>query len=61
MLAISVISSMCRVLILGYMLMYASADSFIFWFSRGSLYRILHRPQCQIDEKRRIKMALDVV
>ncbi|XP_059437222.1 serine/threonine-protein kinase EDR1 [Corylus avellana] len=27
---------------------------------RGSLYRILHRPQCQIDEKRRIKMALDV-
>ncbi|KAF8392405.1 hypothetical protein HHK36_022747 [Tetracentron sinense] len=28
--------------------------------SRGSLYRILHRPNCQIDEKRRIKMALDV-
>ncbi|CAI0384249.1 unnamed protein product [Linum tenue] len=27
---------------------------------RGSLYRILHRPQCQIDERRRIKMALDV-
>ncbi|KAJ6762880.1 SERINE-THREONINE PROTEIN KINASE [Salix purpurea] len=27
---------------------------------RGSLYRILHRPQCQIDEKRRIRMALDV-
>ncbi|KAB5556332.1 hypothetical protein DKX38_007241 [Salix brachista] len=27
---------------------------------RGSLYRILHRPQSQIDEKRRIKMALDV-
>ncbi|KAL5770736.1 hypothetical protein ACOSP7_014890 [Xanthoceras sorbifolium] len=27
---------------------------------RGSLFRILHRPQCQIDEKRRIKMALDV-
>ncbi|XP_072977683.1 serine/threonine-protein kinase EDR1 isoform X1 [Typha angustifolia] len=26
---------------------------------RGSLYRILHRT-CQIDEKRRIKMALDV-
>ncbi|URD89408.1 STYKc [Musa troglodytarum] len=26
----------------------------------GSLYRILHRPHCQIDEKRRIKMALDV-
>ena len=30
-------------------------------FHRGSLYRILHRPNCQIDEKRRIKMALDVV
>lgn len=30
-------------------------------FSRGSLFRILHRPQCQLDEKRRIKMALDVV
>nr|XP_043614614.1 serine/threonine-protein kinase EDR1 [Erigeron canadensis] len=27
---------------------------------RGSLYRIIHRPQSQIDEKRRIKMALDV-
>ncbi|XP_031478420.1 serine/threonine-protein kinase EDR1-like isoform X1 [Nymphaea colorata] len=27
---------------------------------RGSLYKILHRPNCQIDEKCRIKMALDV-
>ncbi|CAA0831478.1 Serine/threonine-protein kinase EDR1 [Striga hermonthica] len=27
---------------------------------RGSLYRIIHRPHCQIDERRRIKMALDV-
>ncbi|XP_061349438.1 serine/threonine-protein kinase EDR1-like [Gastrolobium bilobum] len=27
---------------------------------RGSLYKILHRPNSQIDEKRRIKMALDV-
>ncbi|KAF3786142.1 Serine/threonine-protein kinase [Nymphaea thermarum] len=27
---------------------------------RGSLYKILHRPNCQIDEKRRIRMALDV-
>ncbi|KAL1145362.1 hypothetical protein V6Z11_A11G293800 [Gossypium hirsutum] len=27
---------------------------------RGSLYKILHRPHPQIDEKRRIKMALDV-
>nr|GMC95842.1 Retrovirus-related Pol polyprotein from transposon 17.6 [Ipomoea batatas] len=27
---------------------------------KGSLYRIIHRPQSQIDEKHRIKMALDV-
>ncbi|XP_057502158.1 serine/threonine-protein kinase EDR1-like isoform X2 [Actinidia eriantha] len=27
---------------------------------RGSLYRIIHRPLCQIDENRRIRMALDV-
>ncbi|KAJ8572967.1 hypothetical protein K7X08_009478 [Anisodus acutangulus] len=27
---------------------------------RGSLYRIIHRPHSQIDERRRIKMALDV-
>ncbi|CAJ1976199.1 unnamed protein product [Sphenostylis stenocarpa] len=30
------------------------------YLPRGSLYRLLHRPNCQIDEKRRIKMALDV-
>ncbi|ESW16785.1 hypothetical protein PHAVU_007G184600 [Phaseolus vulgaris] len=30
------------------------------YLPRGSLYRLLHRPYCQIDEKRRIKMALDV-
>ena len=39
----------------------SSVHSLILLFSRGSLYRIIHRPQCQIDEKRRIKMALDVV
>ncbi|XP_022881479.1 probable serine/threonine-protein kinase SIS8 [Olea europaea var. sylvestris] len=27
---------------------------------RGSLYKLLHRPNIQIDEKRRIRMALDV-
>ncbi|XP_047941666.1 probable serine/threonine-protein kinase SIS8 [Salvia hispanica] len=27
---------------------------------RGSLYKLLHRPNIQIDEKRRLKMALDV-
>ncbi|KAL2325434.1 hypothetical protein Fmac_024492 [Flemingia macrophylla] len=30
------------------------------YLPRGSLYRILHRPNCLIDEKRRIRMALDV-
>ncbi|XP_047071930.1 serine/threonine-protein kinase EDR1-like isoform X1 [Lolium rigidum] len=30
------------------------------YLPRGSLYQIIHRPNCQIDEKRRIKMALDV-
>ncbi|KAF0929756.1 hypothetical protein E2562_024444 [Oryza meyeriana var. granulata] len=30
------------------------------YLPRGSLYTIIHRPDCQIDEKRRIKMALDV-
>lgn len=27
---------------------------------RGSLYKLLHRPNIQIDEKRRLRMALDV-
>ncbi|XP_010519852.1 PREDICTED: serine/threonine-protein kinase EDR1 [Tarenaya hassleriana] len=27
---------------------------------RGSLYRLLHRPKTQLDEKRRMQMALDV-
>ncbi|GLT89922.1 hypothetical protein SLE2022_078820 [Rubroshorea leprosula] len=27
---------------------------------RGNLYDILHRPNCQIDEELRIRMALDV-
>lgn len=30
------------------------------YLPRGSLYRLIHRPHSQIDEKRRIKMALDV-
>jgi serine/threonine protein kinase len=28
---------------------------------RGSLYRLLHRPNRELDEKRRLRMALDVV
>ncbi|KAF9614613.1 hypothetical protein IFM89_019590 [Coptis chinensis] len=31
------------------------------FYPRGSLYRLLHRPNLQIDEKRRLRMALDVV
>ncbi|KAG0549438.1 hypothetical protein BDA96_01G255800 [Sorghum bicolor] len=30
------------------------------YLPRGSLHKIIHRPNCEIDEKRRIKMALDV-
>ncbi|GAB2277557.1 Serine/threonine-protein kinase edr1 [Dionaea muscipula] len=30
------------------------------YLPRGSLYHIIHHPKCLIDEKRRIKMALDV-
>lgn len=40
---------------------YMSHHCYWYPFCRGSLYRLLHRPNCQIDEKRRIKMALDVV
>lgn len=34
---------------------------FLFIWHRGSLYRLLHRPSPQLDEKRRMKMAHDVV
>lgn len=30
------------------------------YLPRGSLFRILHRPNCQLEERRRLKMALDV-
>ncbi|XP_057799671.1 probable serine/threonine-protein kinase SIS8 [Salvia miltiorrhiza] len=30
------------------------------YLPRGSLYKLLHRPNIQIDEKRRIRMAMDV-
>ncbi|XP_031493013.1 probable serine/threonine-protein kinase SIS8 isoform X1 [Nymphaea colorata] len=30
------------------------------YLPRGSLYRLLHRSNCQIDERRRLRMALDV-
>jgi serine/threonine protein kinase len=28
---------------------------------RGSLYRLIHRPNNQLDERRRLRMALDAV
>ena len=46
------------------LMMFMFYDSLLFMIMsllRGSLYKILHRPNCLIDEKRRIKMALDVV
>lgn len=33
----------------------------ILYLVRGSLYRLLHRPNNQLDERRRLKMALDAV
>ncbi|KAH7287233.1 hypothetical protein KP509_32G045200 [Ceratopteris richardii] len=30
------------------------------YLPRGSLFRLLHRPNCQLDERLRLKMALDV-
>lgn len=43
------------------MVLFATLDFNILsnFFFRGSLHKIIHR--CEIDEKRRIKMALDVV
>lgn len=36
----------------------SEADSVL---CRGSLYRLLHRPNNQLDERRRLRMALDAV
>ncbi|XP_028078729.1 probable serine/threonine-protein kinase SIS8 [Camellia sinensis] len=30
------------------------------YLPRGSLYKLLHRPNNQLDEKKRLRMALDV-
>ncbi|XBH78202.1 hypothetical protein VPH35_104532 [Triticum aestivum] len=32
----------------------------VLYFARGSLYRLLHRPNSKVDETRRLKMAFDV-
>ncbi|KAK6236742.1 hypothetical protein QUC31_020538 [Theobroma cacao] len=35
-------------------------SAYVLWFAVGSLYKLLHRPNPQLDEKRRMRMALDV-
>lgn len=33
----------------------------ILWVSRGSLYRLIHRANNQLDDRKRLRMALDAV
>ena len=35
--------------------------SILSYLCRGSLYRLIHRPNNQLDERRRLRMALDAV
>jgi sterile alpha motif and leucine zipper-containing kinase AZK len=49
------------VLFLGYVTQPPNLSILTEYLPRGSLYRLLHRPNSQIDETRRLKMALDVV
>ncbi|KAF9662321.1 hypothetical protein SADUNF_Sadunf18G0040800 [Salix dunnii] len=57
---------LCSVVYAKWSILSADICKFIFFLSfytfvcRGSLYRLLHRPNSQIDEKRRMQMALDV-
>uniref|UniRef100_A0A0E0IYB3 non-specific serine/threonine protein kinase n=1 Tax=Oryza nivara TaxID=4536 RepID=A0A0E0IYB3_ORYNI len=48
------------VLFLGYVTQPPNLSILTEYLPRGSLYRLLHRPNSQIDETRRLKMALDV-
>ncbi|CAN6250829.1 unnamed protein product [Urochloa humidicola] len=48
------------VLFLGYVTQPPNLSILTEYLPRGSLYRLLHRPNSQIDEVRRLKMALDV-
>ncbi|KAL6888225.1 hypothetical protein ACP4OV_009251 [Aristida adscensionis] len=48
------------VLFLGYVTQPPHLSILTEYLPRGSLYRLLHRPNSQIDETRRLKMALDV-
>ncbi|XP_066329800.1 probable serine/threonine-protein kinase SIS8 [Miscanthus floridulus] len=48
------------VLFLGYVTQPPNLSILTEYLPRGSLYRLLHRPNSRIDEVRRLKMALDV-
>ncbi|KAL6628907.1 hypothetical protein ACP70R_028672 [Stipagrostis hirtigluma subsp. patula] len=48
------------VLFLGYVTQPPNLSILTEYLPRGSLYRLLHRPNSQVDEIRRLKMALDV-
>ncbi|KAF0934160.1 hypothetical protein E2562_023423 [Oryza meyeriana var. granulata] len=48
------------VLFLGYVTQPPNLSILTEYLPRGSLYRLLHRPNSQIDETRRLRMALDV-
>ncbi|KAG2657124.1 hypothetical protein PVAP13_1KG192977 [Panicum virgatum] len=48
------------VLFLGYVTQPPNLSILTEYLPRGSLYRLLHRPNSQVDEVRRLKMALDV-
>ncbi|CAM0946183.1 unnamed protein product [Alopecurus aequalis] len=48
------------VLFLGYVTQPPNLSILTEYLPRGSLYRLLHRPNSKVDETRRLKMALDV-
>ncbi|KAG2649563.1 hypothetical protein PVAP13_1NG116300 [Panicum virgatum] len=48
------------VLFLGYVTQPPNLSILTEYLPRGSLYRLLHRPNSQVDEVQRLKMALDV-
>jgi sterile alpha motif and leucine zipper-containing kinase AZK len=48
------------VLFLGYVTHPPNLSILTEYLPRGSLYRLLHRPNSKVDETRRLKMALDV-
>uniref|UniRef100_A0A453NSF0 Protein kinase domain-containing protein n=1 Tax=Aegilops tauschii subsp. strangulata TaxID=200361 RepID=A0A453NSF0_AEGTS len=48
------------VLFLGYVTQPPNLSILTEYLPRGSLYRLLHRPNSKVDETRRLKMAFDV-